>query len=238
VAAQAGQHGRAFSVVAGQISTLAQRTAASSREITQLIRSVQGSAHQAVIAAAEGSESVSDGVKRTRGAADALAQIISTAQESASNVSRIADVSRRQSQALREVDDAFRGVRESLTHIGRAVNEQRTAAGRVHEAMERTSDVTEQVERAGAEQAAAVARITAAAHQTDALTGEVSASTQEQSHDSRQVIQALGLFRDIAGKTVENAESVQRVVELLSRRAETLAQALRGMQLDSGGEET
>ena len=98
--------------------------------------------------------------------------------------------------------------------------------------MERTREVTEQVERAGAEQALAVSRITSAAHQTDALTGQVSASTREQSHDSRQVIQALGLFKDIAGKTVENAESVQRVVDLLSRRAETLAVALRGMQLE------
>lgn len=236
VAAQAGQHGRAFSVVAEQIAELADRSAASSQEITQLIRSVQTSVQEAVRAAAEGSESVTEGVKQTRGAADALSRIISTARESAGNVSRIADASQRQSQALHEVDDAFRGVRESLLHIGRAVTEQRTAAGRVHEAMQRTSEVTEQVDRAGAEQAEAVARITAAAHETDVLTGQVSESTREQTRDSRQVIQALGLFRDIAGRSVENAESVQRVVELLGRRAEALATALRGMQLEPGKE--
>lgn len=237
VAAQAGVHGRAFTVVAGQISTLAQRTAASSREITQLIRSVQSSVGDAVRAAGEGSESVTDGVKRTRGAADALSEIIATAAESADNVSRIAGASGRQSQALHEVEDAFRGVRESLAHIARAVSEQRIAAGRVHDAMERTSDVTEQVERAGSEQAEAVARISAAAHQTDTLTSQVSNSTRQQSHDSRQVIQALGVFRDIAGRTVANAESVQQVVDLLSRRAESLAHALRGMQLEAGKEE-
>jgi methyl-accepting chemotaxis protein len=233
VATQAGQHGRAFNVVAGQIATLAERTAASSREITQLIRSVQASARQAVQAAEEGSGSVSEGVRRTRGAAEALAQIIASAGESSSNVSGIADASRRQSQALREVEDAFRGVREVLAQIGRAVGEQRRAAGRVHEAMERTSEVTEQVERAGAEQVHAVERIAAAAHETEALTAQVSASTLEQSRDSRQVIQALGLFRDIAGRTVDNAEDIQRVVELLGRRAETLAGVLRRTQLEA-----
>jgi methyl-accepting chemotaxis protein len=237
VATQAGQHGKAFNVVAGQIAKLAERTASSSREITQLIRSVQATARQAVTAAAEGSQSVDEGVRRTRGAADALGQIIASAGESSSNVSGIAEASQRQSQALREVEDAFRGVREVLTHIGRAVTEQRRAAGRVHEAMERTSEVTQQVERAGAEQVQAVERIAAAAHETEALTSQVSASTLAQSRDSRQVIQALGLFRDIAGRTVENAEDIQRVVELLGRRAETLAGALRRMRLEAREEE-
>ena len=222
VAAQAGNARPGLHRGGGADLDARDRTAASSREITAAhpLRAELGT--HAVQAAAEGSQSVSDGVKRTRGAAEALSHIITTAEESADTVGRIADASQHQAQALREVEDAFRGVRENLLQIGRAVSEQRIAAGRVHEAMERTSEVTEQVERAGAEQAAAVARISSAAHETDALTGQVSDSTQEQSHDSRQVIQALGLFRDIAGRTVENAEAVQRVVDLLGRRAETL----------------
>ena len=55
VASQAGEHGRAFAVVASRIGLLAERTTRLTSEIGSLVRSVQSSTAQAVQAAAEGS---------------------------------------------------------------------------------------------------------------------------------------------------------------------------------------
>jgi methyl-accepting chemotaxis protein len=58
IAAQAGEHGRAFSVVAEQVNELADRTHRSTREIADLIRTVQDDTSAAVNAVEEGSARV------------------------------------------------------------------------------------------------------------------------------------------------------------------------------------
>ena len=81
IAAQAGEHGKAFAVVAGQVKTLAQRTTTSTKEIDRLIHSVQQESEKAVHAMEAGIDGVEDGVSRSRFAGDALEVIRSSASE-------------------------------------------------------------------------------------------------------------------------------------------------------------
>jgi methyl-accepting chemotaxis protein len=233
VAAQAGEHGRTFGVVASQIGRLAERTASSSGEIAALVRAVQQSTRQAVQAATEGMESVGEGVKRSREAGEVLSSIIATSGEAAENVRRIALAAESQSAAVREVEVAFQGVRDGMSRIRIAVGEQRTAAGRVHDAMRRTSEVASLVQRATTEQTGAVGRIARAAEEIHEVTGEVREVTEAQSRDARQIIHALGLFGEIAARTGDEVRSVQKVTEKLGDRAEALEQVLGGLRLDA-----
>ena len=65
IAAQAGEHGRAFSVVADEIKELADRVMASTKEIGSLIRAVQYESDAATAAIERGAESVWSGVERS-----------------------------------------------------------------------------------------------------------------------------------------------------------------------------
>ena len=237
VASQAGEHGKAFAVVASRIGLLADRTSRLTGEIGKLVGTVQRSTQQAVQAASEGSESVALGVKLSREAGEVLARIMAAAEESAQRVQRIGKASEHQSGALGEVGTAFREVRDGMLQIRSAVQEQSAATGRVHQTMQRTKDVAERVQRATEEQATAVGHIARTIQEIHAVTQQVGDVTETQSSDARQILHALELFREIAGRNVEDAESVQRVIDVLGQRAEALEKALGGLWLEGTEEE-
>jgi methyl-accepting chemotaxis protein len=232
VASQAGDHGRAFAVVASRIGLLAERTTRLTSEIGSLVRSVQSSTEQAVQAAAEGSRSVAVGVKLSHEAGDVLARIMAAAADSAHDVKRIAEASAEQAGALGGVAAAFREVREGMLQIRSAVAEQSTATGRLNQNMQHTRDVADRVQRATGEQSSAVTHIAHAIEEIHAVTGQVGEVTAAQSTDARQILRALELFREIAGRNVQDAQSVQEVIERLGQRADALGLALGGLVLE------
>jgi methyl-accepting chemotaxis protein len=90
IAAQAGEHGRAFAVVAGQIKELANRVLASTKEVAELVRAVQQESSDASGAIARGSESVQRGVELAGEAGASLAAITQAARDSGSRIEQIA----------------------------------------------------------------------------------------------------------------------------------------------------
>ncbi|NNL66406.1 MAG: hypothetical protein HKP30_09205 [Myxococcales bacterium] len=124
IAAQAGENGRAFSVVADEIKKLADRVLSSTKEIEQVIRSVQDETVNAVGAIEAGSREVETGVHQAEEAGEALDAITASARDSGSRIGEIVT----------------------------AVNEQTRAAGHVVALMERVRSGVEQIRRAGQEQ--------------------------------------------------------------------------------------
>ena len=58
IAAQAGEHGKGFAVVADEIKDLAERSSASTKDIGELIKSVQQESRNAIDAVERGAKSV------------------------------------------------------------------------------------------------------------------------------------------------------------------------------------
>lgn len=75
IANQAGESGQPFAIVAQAVRGLAERTASSTREISQLVRSVREGVEQAVALVREGHEQTSLGVTMAQEASVALSEI-------------------------------------------------------------------------------------------------------------------------------------------------------------------
>ncbi|MDQ3279865.1 MAG: methyl-accepting chemotaxis protein, partial [Acidobacteriota bacterium] len=94
LAAQAGEYGKGFSVVAAEIRELSERTASSTRDIANLIRGVQQEVDNALKATSAGSSLVENGVALSHQAGKALNNILESASKASSMGKEIAGATR------------------------------------------------------------------------------------------------------------------------------------------------
>jgi methyl-accepting chemotaxis protein len=116
-AARAGEQGRGFAVVADEVRKLAERTTTATKEIAQMIKTIQGETKAAVSAMEAGIKQVEDGVKSTTQAGDSLKQIILMSDQVGEMITHIATAATEQSSASEEInqnmDQIAKLVRES-----------------------------------------------------------------------------------------------------------------------------
>ncbi len=103
-AARAGEAGRGFAVVADEVRTLAYRTQQSTREIEQIIGSVQSNAEQAVGAMQASTTKAQDALQMTQASGDVLEEIFAAISQINERNLVIASAAEEQAQVAREVD--------------------------------------------------------------------------------------------------------------------------------------
>ncbi len=90
IAAQAGEHGKGFGVVAFEIKELARRTTASTREIAEIVNGVKAETERAVSAILLSEQSVIEGEHLSQRSGEALSKILNGVKISAEQINEIA----------------------------------------------------------------------------------------------------------------------------------------------------
>jgi len=103
-AARAGEQGRGFAVVADEVRKLAERTSKATKEITQMIQSIQAETKSAVEAMQAGTQQVELGVESTTKAGNSLSEIIKTSEQVGDMVMLIATAATEQASATEEIN--------------------------------------------------------------------------------------------------------------------------------------
>lgn len=201
IAAQAGEHGRAFSVVADEIRDLADRVLVSTKEVGGLIRAVQAESEQAIGAIAAGSASVLQGIELSAEAGRALDEITNVARETGTQIAAVVASVRTQTRALDQVE----AVAAQVESAARELVETRAARDGDHEVAARTAfslrSAVENIRAATGEQAGSLARI------EDELTI---------AHEA-----ALGIGSSLEARG-RDFEELARVIEVAGARARSL----------------
>jgi methyl-accepting chemotaxis protein len=191
IAAQAGEQGKAFAVVANHVKTLAQRTAGATQEIERLIHAVQEESRNAVQAMGSGMQAVESGVERSRSAGSALSAIRGSAHEASARVAEIA----------------------------RAATEQMRNSAHVAEAAQRTSAMVQQMSSALGEQKRAGENLLRNAEAALELCRQVHRSTEEQRQSSRFVRDNIASITEMIRSFQENTAAHARASERVSATA-------------------
>jgi methyl-accepting chemotaxis protein len=229
IAAQAGEHGKAFAVVAGQVKTLAQRTSVSAKQIEEMIRTVQEGSANAVQAMGEGIESVESGVQRSRVAGESLEAIRTSASEANGQVAEISRATEEQARNSKHVASAANRVSENVDHISRAMSEQSTASEALLRSANTYLDMCRQMAQAMEEQRSTGRYITANSQAITDLIRSIQANTASHEEASRQVGSRFELLLDHAHKTATRMPQIAKIVTDLRNEVKAT-----GADLESG----
>jgi methyl-accepting chemotaxis protein len=172
-AARAGEHGLGFAVVADEVRKLAEKSAQSTKEISELIQSIQKEARKAVENMDRSTGIVNEGLT--------LGQELNA--------------------ALRKISNVVTEVYKFAQEIGAATNEQSHGSSQIARATTRLNEITHEINSAVEEQASgaqavvkAMERMRELVQQTTSGSTELAASAEQMSKMSRDLIDSMGRF--------------------------------------------
>jgi methyl-accepting chemotaxis protein len=191
IAAQAGEHGKGFAVVADEIKGLAERTGDSTKEIAELIRSLQDESRNAVNAMERGVKSVDEGVRLGTEAEGALKKILESSSKASQMVKAIARATVEQSRGSKQVTNSINKIAEAMQQIRKATSDQEKNSSTVMVGAENMKMLTKQVERSSQEQSRVSKAITKAIENINEMTIQLSRAQKEETKRSENVLGAM-----------------------------------------------
>jgi len=230
LAAQAGEHGKGFAVVAEEIKDLAERTAASTQEITSLIASVQEETAESVQAMGRGLQAVEAGVSLVNVTSDVLQQVAESSRQSAEMARAIEKTTGEQAKGVSQITETSISIAEQIEQIANALQEQRRGSERIAQAAERMRDITRQVKTATLEQTTGSRQIANAVESVTVQAAQSARSTQEQSLGAQQISEAITRIQKITQDTVDVSIEMDMAAQTLKSKADALQTALEGFK--------
>jgi len=121
LAAQAGEHGRSFAVVANEIKNLAEKTANSTKEIKNLIAQIRHYTQETREAMNSSEESINMSIQISSKAGDSLKEILSNVKNVVEIVQLISSATTEQSRGSKQITEAMERIAEMTQNISSAV---------------------------------------------------------------------------------------------------------------------
>lgn len=187
-AARAGEHGKGFAVVAEEVRKLAERSAEQTKEIEDLVVSIQKLTHQAVAATESGTKDVAEGAEVVAEAGEALRQIRESAKTTVEQVLGV-------TSAAEQIDASAKSVIEAIERL-RSIGEQTLGAvSSMTSSSDRVQDDVRSVGAVSQESAAAAQEVAASTQQQSAAVEQMIAQAKQLSQTADEMILAVQRFR-------------------------------------------
>jgi methyl-accepting chemotaxis protein len=198
IAAQAGEHGKGFAVVADEIKDLAERAGASTKEIADLIKTIQAESKNAIQAVERGAQNVDRGVEVSNEAERALKKILESSQKSTNMVRAIARATVEQAKGSKQVTDAIGRIAATVQQIAAATAQQARGSELIMKSGEKMRTISQQVERSSQEQSRGSRQITQSIETINNLVNQLNSAHRSQARGSERALTAATQIEEAA----------------------------------------
>jgi twitching motility protein PilJ len=130
-AAMAGEAGRGFAVVADEVQRLAERSAEATKQIAELVKTIQADTNEAVASMEQATNGVVQATRLADAAGQALGEIESVSEQLSSLIVNIAQDAQRQSQAATDVSGNMAKIQETTTMTSSGSRQTAEAIGKL-----------------------------------------------------------------------------------------------------------
>lgn len=224
VAAQAGEEGRSFAVIAREIREMAVRARGSTELIHELVDRVQNETIQAVETMDRNLAVVEKEVARSQEAGEALEEIHRAAAGNGEQVRQISIAAVRQAQLCDEARKHLQGVLSEAVEIRVATGQQEKAAKQLLARCEVMEAVGRAVAQASQRQNQGTERLAEMAEGVRQATCTIDVALGEQARDCSKVVD---LLENICEQTRQSAVSLHEEVTELLGQSDSLRTAFR-----------
>lgn len=231
LAAQAGEYGKGFSVVADEIRELSERTGASTREITDIISGIQAHIEKAVISVEEGMTSVGEGERfsvETTTILEGITRRFKTFQDMSL---KIAKATQEQARGSKQVTQRLEANTATIHQMAMAIQEQSDGSNKIVQAVELMRESVSHMKKATTEQAKGSKIIAANTENMIKSIQKINVISSDQEKTSQQIAAAVVETAAVAGAGMENAKQLEDVVGMLTKDISILKQELERFKL-------
>ncbi len=230
IAAKAGAEGKGFSVVAGEIRDLADRTTTSAEDIHRIITAIANDTHEVTEAVEATAERIDRGKQLSIETGAALSKIMESAKESTSRATEISSqTSEQSSRAHALIDDTAKSLM-SVRSIVNAMNEQTVSIQRIQDGTAEMKSAADQITRGMEEQVKANREFDHGLADREEKIRMVNSAVQFQTDSVQKIYDLLATSEK---RLKSNKEKISEIVvdieemEILSGRLKELADVFR-----------
>ncbi|MBI5076369.1 MAG: HAMP domain-containing protein [Nitrospirae bacterium] len=222
LAAQAGEYGKSFSVVADEIRALSERTASSTREIGGIVKTIQKDIKDAVYAVDDAKLKVDDGNTLVVKVGEALREILNASIQSSDMTKAIERATGEQSLGLSQITNAVDDIRKVIVSVTKSTKEQENALSYLLEGVGDVKEVAELSKRGASEQAEGTRIISRNIELANERINQINNNELNQKKVNAEVITSMENISSIGVVTMQNMEDVSNSLKTLFREIEAL----------------
>lgn len=222
LAAQAGEHGVAFAVVADEIKALAERTSVSTKEISNLIASVQAETRSSVEMTAEGLDAVNKGIKLVSEVNSALRSIHESSMVSTEMSRAIRRATQEEANVIRQITDAIKGMTDQIEHISRATKEQTRGSKMVLDAAEKIKELSQHIKNATSEQLEGGKQISEVSENVHAQAEHITKAISSQKQKSADIARSVGKIQEATKELDDSSRELNQAVDSIKEATRSL----------------
>jgi methyl-accepting chemotaxis protein len=232
IATQAGEHGKAFGVVADQIRELAAQISSSTKSIGEIIRAVRDDVSGTARLIDRGDELASAGLEHARRSLSALGEIRAATVKGHETAAGIRDAVQAHAHSTRDVSNLVASVAENSRAIAEAIEVVGKSIDAVGAVSRGAQTQAEQVSRALEEQSGLGRRQLESLERIDAMLLDVTRAMETHGASTRRVREVLGQLSRTSERHEAEVVELSAAADRLGGRSRALAERVARFKIE------